>query len=276
MPEAAPPRPPQPVPPEIKAESRPWNWFAELRLALVFLTILPIRLKPQDADYGVSHAVRAFPVAGIVVGTAGALAYTAGDLAGLAPTICALLAVATTAVMSGALHEDGLSDMADGLGGGRTRAQRLAIMRDSRIGAFGALALILAVALRVSAISHAGTLLDVICVILGAAIASRAAIALVMFALPLARSDGLVRAAGAPDRHRVADAVALGLVLATLALAPVAEPLTILFVFAGTGIAMAIPAVLARTRLGGQTGDVLGAVQQSAEIGFLLVYVANP
>lgn len=254
---------------------RPWNWFGELRLAVVFLTILPVRLRPLDARYGVSHAVRAFPVAALPIGIAAALAFVLADLAGLAPLLGALLAVTASVIMSGGLHEDGLADTADGLGG-RTREQRLAIMRDSHIGAYGALALILAVALRASAISYTGVTLDTVCALLGAAIASRTAIAPVMFLLPPARSEGQSHAAGIPDRSRTADAVAIGILLTALALAPVSEPLTILVVIIGTAIAAAIPALIARTRLGGQTGDVLGAVQQCAEIGFLLVFIANP
>ena len=254
---------------------RPWNWFGELRLAIVFLTIIPVRLRPLDINYGVSHAVRAFPVAAIPIGAAAALAFVLADLAGLAPLLGALLAVTTAVIVGGGLHEDGLADTADGLGG-RTREQRLAIMRDSRIGSYGALALILAIAFRASAISYTGVTLDTVCALIGAAIASRTAIAPVMFLLPPARTEGLSHAAGIPDRSRTADAVAIGVLLTALALAPVSEPLTILVVILGTAIAAAIPALIARVRLGGQTGDVLGAVQQFAEIGFLLVFIANP
>ncbi|MBL8701526.1 MAG: adenosylcobinamide-GDP ribazoletransferase [Alphaproteobacteria bacterium] len=258
------------------ARDRPWNWFGEVRLALVFLTILPIRLRPQDMSFGVSHAVRAFPIAGIPVGAAAALAYAAADLAGLAPMISALLAVAAAAIMSGGLHEDGLADTADGLGGGRTREQRLAIMRDSRIGAFGALALILAIGLRVNVIGNLGVTADAVSALIGAAIASRTAMATVMFLLPPARNDGLSHAAGIPDRSRTADSVMIGVLLTALALAYVAEPVTILAAMCGTAAGAVLPALAARVRLGGQTGDVLGAVQQCAEIGFLLVFIANP
>lgn len=256
---------------------RPWNWFGEVRLAVVFLTILPIRLRPQDQGYGVSHAVRAFPVAALPVGAAAAIAFVLADLSGLAPLIGALLAIAAAALMSGGLHEDGLADTADGLSGaGRTRERRLAIMRDSAIGAHGALALILAIAIRASALSYTGVTLDTVCALIGAAIASRTAIAPVMYLLPPARADGLSFSAGIPNRSRTADAVAIGILLTALALAPVAQPMTILLVLVGTAVGAAIPALLARRRLGGQTGDVLGAVQQCAEIGFLLVFIADP
>jgi adenosylcobinamide-GDP ribazoletransferase len=256
---------------------RPWNWFGEVRLALCFLTILPIRLQPQDIGHGVSHAVRAFPIAGLAVGAAAAIVFTLAELGGLAPLISALLALAAAAVVTGGLHEDGLADTADGLSGaGRSRERRLEIMRDSAIGAHGALALILAVAIRAGAISYTGVTLDTVCALIAAAIASRTAIAPVMYLLPPARRDGLSHGAGIPDRSRTADAVAIGILLTALAMSPVSQPLTILLAMVGAAIGAALPALLARARLGGQTGDVLGAVQQCAEIGFLLVFIADP
>jgi adenosylcobinamide-GDP ribazoletransferase len=97
-----------------------------------------------------------------------------------------------------------------------------------------------------------------------------------MYLLPPARPDGVSAAAGTPHRSRAADSVAIGILMTALALAPVLQPLTILLVIAGAAAGAALPALLARRRLGGQTGDVLGAVQQSAEICFLLVFIADP
>lgn len=271
--------PPEPPPSDARpstAPGRPDNWLGELRIALVFLTVLPVRLRAEDSDHGVSHAVRAFPIVGIPVGLAGALAYALADVAGLSATICGLFAVAAMAAMAGGLHEDGLADAADGIFGGRDRAERLAIMRDSRIGSFGAMALFFALALRATTISYMGSAWDAGFAMVAAAIASRAAIPPVMFLLPAARGDGLARAAGEPDRHRVVDAVALGLVLSALAFAPIAEPLTILAALAAAAVAAVLVGLLARTRLGGQTGDVLGAVQQAAEIAVLLAFIASP
>ena len=269
-----PSEPPPPV--EIPPPGRPWNWLGELRIALVFLTVLPIRLRPADLGFGVSHAVRAFPLAGLAVGGTAAATFVLADFAGLAPLIAAFVTLAAAAIVSGGLHEDGLADTVDGLSGGRTRERRLAIMRDSSIGAHGALALILSVGLRASAISYTGATLDTACALIGAAVASRTAIVPVMYLLPPARADGASAAAGTPHRSRAADSVAIGILLAALALAPVLQPLTILLVIAGAAAAAAIPAFWAQRRLGGQTGDVLGAVQQCAEIGFLLVFIADP
>ena len=278
-PAGPPPGAPAPTPdqrPDPAAPGRPWNWLGELRIALVFLTVLPVRLREADLRFGVSHGVRAFPAAGLAAGGIAAAAFVVADLCGLAPTISALLAVAAAALATGGLHEDGLADTADGMAGARSRERRLEIMRDSRIGAHGALALLLATSLRVAAIAATGVALDTAFALVAAAIASRTAIAPVMYLLPPARPDGLSHAAGRPDRGRTADAVAIGVLLCALALAPVADPVRILLAMAGAAAGASLPALLARRRLGGQTGDVLGAVQQCAEIGFLLVFIADP
>jgi adenosylcobinamide-GDP ribazoletransferase len=280
MPDETPAPPPAPEPPidmpEPPPPGRPWNWLGEMRIALVFLTVLPFRLTPADQRFTVAHAVRAFPLAGLVVGGVAGVAFTLADLAGLASVIAALVALAVAAAMSGGLHEDGLADTVDGLSGGRTRERCLAIMRDPRIGAHGALALVLTVGLRANAVAYTGVVLDTVCALIGAAIASRTAIVPVMYLLPPARPDGVSAMAGTPHRSRAADSVAIGILMTALALAPVLQPLTILLVIAGSAAGAALPALLARRRLGGQTGDVLGAVQQCAEIGFLLVFIADP
>ena len=276
-PAGPPPGAPVPTPdrrPDPAAPGRPWNWLGELRIALVFLTVLPVRLREADLRFGLSHGVRAFPLAGLAAGAIAAAAFVVADLCGLAPTISALLAIAAGALATGGLHEDGLADTADGMAGARSRERRLEIMRDSRIGAHGALALLLATGLRAAAIAATGAALDTACALVAAAIASRTAIAPVMYLLPPARPDGLSHAAGRPDRGRAADAVAIGVLLC--ALAPVADPVRIVLAMAGAAAGASLPALLARRRLGGQTGDVLGAVQQCAEIGFLLVFIADP
>ncbi|MFO0293395.1 MAG: adenosylcobinamide-GDP ribazoletransferase [Rhodospirillales bacterium] len=274
----APPPPPETPPPpaEPPLPGRPWNWLGEIRIALVFLTVLPVRLRPADLRFGVSHAVRAFPVAGLAVGAVAAGAFVLAELAGLPSLVAALVALVAAVLVSGGLHEDGLADTVDGLSGGRTPARSLEIMRDARIGAHGALALILALMLRAGAIGYAGVTLDTVCALIAAAIASRTAVVPVMYLLPPARPDGVSAAAGTPHRSRAADSVAIGILMTALALAPVLQPLTILLVIAGAAAGAALPALLARRRLGGQTGDVLGAVQQSAEICFLLVFIADP
>lgn len=240
----------------------------ELRLALAFLTRLPVRLPAHVADLPLAAAVRAFPLAGVPVALAGAAVYALAWTLGIPPALAGLLAVATTAALTGALHEDGLADFADA-GGGRERARRLAIMRDSRIGTFGVLALVVATGLRAGAISYLADPLEVATALVAAACASRACIVYAMHALPFARSDGLARRAGRPGKARTLDALAIGAAFLLFA-----GGLAALLAVAFAGLATLAAVRRARHLLGGQTGDVLGSVQQVAEIGVLLACLA--
>lgn len=247
------------------------GWVTEIRLATAFLTRLPVPLAAEVARHPVGAAVRAFPVVGLAVGAIGGLAYVVADLLGLSPTVAALLAIATMAIATGGLHEDGLADAADGLGA-RSREQALAIMRDSHIGTFGVMALFFVLSLRVVALSYAGSTVEAVLLLIAAAAGSRAVIPALMYMLPPARSDGLGWAAGHPDRRRVVDAGALGALIVAAALWPTWG---LIAIAAGTAAACFV-GWLARRRLDGQTGDVLGAAQQIAETAILLSYVAAP
>lgn len=246
------------------------RWFAARRaeawLAIILLTRLPA---PRLVSLpGMGAAVWAYPLAGLAVGSASAAVLLAGLGLGLPPMLAAGLALATGILITGGLHEDGLADLADGFGGGADRARKLAIMRDSRVGSYGVLALVLSVGLRWQAVATmaaadpTGAALSLI----GVAAASRAAPAVALALLPPAREEGLGRGASAPPRA----AVLAACLLATACLATTtgrAAPLVMLAMALG-GIAVGR---LAQRQIGGQTGDVLGAVQQAAEIAALLV-----
>ena len=248
------------------------GWVAEARLALAFLTRLHLPLRPEAASQPVGAAVRAFPLVGVVVGVIGAVIYAVSDLLGMSPTVSALLAIGAMVIVTGGLHEDGLADSADGLGG-MTREKALAIMRDSHIGTFGVMALFFVLSLRVVAVSYAGSSVEAACLLIAGAAGSRAVVPALMYMLPPARHDGLAWSAGHPDRRRVVDAGALGALIVVIALWPIYWGLLAIAVAAAAG---AVVAWLARRRLGGQTGDVLGAAQQLAETAILLSYVAAP
>jgi adenosylcobinamide-GDP ribazoletransferase len=161
---------------------------------------------------------------------------------------------------TGGLHEDGLADLADGFGGGRTRERALEIMRDSRIGSFGAIALGLSLILRagcLAALAPGQAFWGLIA--LGAA--SRASMPWVLHLMPPARDDGLGRSAASVRREIALSASALGF----LACLPLGVGVAILTLAAGAAAAAGL-AALAQRRIGGQTGDVCGAVQQAAEI----------
>jgi adenosylcobinamide-GDP ribazoletransferase len=238
----------------------------EIGTALVFLTRLPIRL---DEPLTLSAAARGFPLAGAVVGGIGAAVLIVGQWAGLPSPAAALLAIGAVLAATGALHEDGLADSADGLFSGAARERVLEIMRDSRIGTFGALALILSVGLRTTALA---ALLDGAAALIAVHALSRAWLPALMRWDTPARRDGLAVAAGRPEAEAVYWAAGLGLVIAVLSLGIAAG------LIAATVSLLAAWAVaaLARRRLGGYTGDTLGAAEQAAEIGALLALTTIP
>ncbi|MCA3262294.1 MAG: adenosylcobinamide-GDP ribazoletransferase [Telmatospirillum sp.] len=238
--------------------------FGELCLALGFLTRIPVPLAPTTAALPLAMSVRAFAPAGAVVGALGAGIYALVWFAGLPPILAALLGLAATIWTTGALHEDGLADFTDAAGA-RNVERRLAIMRDSRIGTFGVLALLLSLALRAVTLAALDDPATVAIAWIGAAAASRAAIAYPMYHLPFARSDGAAVRAGRPSAAHAAAALAIGLAFLL--------PLGIfgfgLALLSAGGVTLYTSA-LARRQLGGQTGDALGMVQQSVEIAVLI------
>jgi adenosylcobinamide-GDP ribazoletransferase len=239
------------------------------KVALAFLTRLRVRQDwPwQNADLAASVAM--FPVVGLLVGLLGALAYAAAMTLGLPPLPAAVLAIAVLVWATGAMHEDGLADFADGLAGA-TSAQRLEIMRDPRVGSFGVIALVLALLARTGALAALAGPAEVAAALVAAAAWSRALLPPALLALPRARIDGLAAQAGRPHPARAAAAAAIAILVALVLLPPlVAAIAAMVAALAGVMLAM-----LAFRRLGGITGDVLGAIQQIGEITFLLTLVA--
>jgi len=231
----------------------------ELRLAIGFLTRLPVTAPPEIPAGALAQASWAFPLVGIGVGLLGAIAYSLAAMLGLPPLAAALIAVAVTVALTGALHEDGLADSADGLLGGGDRAQRLAIMRDSRSGAYGVLALVFSVGLRAAALAALGDPGRVAAALVAAHAAARGGLPLVLRALDPARADGLGAAAGRPEAGLAWAASGLGAVIALIALGVNAGLAALVF----AGAAMALVAGLARREIG-------GAVEQAGEIVMLL------
>ena len=237
----------------------------DCKVALAFLTRLPVRERRAWFDADLAASVPLFPVVGALIGVAGAIGYALAAWLGLPPWPAAAIALATTIWLTGALHEDGLADVADGFGGGRTREDKLRIMHDPRVGSYGAIALVLVLLARAGALAALAAPWAVGAALVAAGAASRAALPAVMVALPNARADGVAAGAGRPHPLRAAAAVLAAALIATVLLGP-AAPAALLGGAAG-GLAVAL---LARRQIGGYTGDVLGAVQQLTEIGVLL------
>lgn len=242
----------------------------DIMAAIGLLSRLPVRVDADLASRRGAKAAWAYPIAGIIIAV---IALTVGHLAvsiGLPSGAVAGLTLATLVITTGALHEDGLADSADGLWGGWTPARRLEIMKDSHIGAYGVIALILSLGLRWLALDvliNAGMLAPAL---IAAAALSRAAMVPLMARVPNARETGLSHLVGrAPDITALM-AVGLACLTAVLCLG-VGGGILVIAVTAGMTL---ICAEIARAKINGQTGDILGATQQLTEISALLVLCA--
>jgi adenosylcobinamide-GDP ribazoletransferase len=244
-----------------------WDDF---RLAMMLLTRIPMG-SGGAGGATFARALWAYPIAGAAVGLLAGLIYWGAAAAHLGTAIAAGLAIAAALFASGALHEDGLADFFDGIGGGRDRARRLEIMRDSRIGTYGAAALAMSLLLRWSAIVTIASPERVLPVWIAAGALSRASIAVPLVLLPAVRGDGLGAQASSPPAWSAVAAVAIALALAGALLRWEAVVPAVL-AFAGA----AIVTFIAWRALGGHTGDVLGAAALVAEIMALIGAVAVP
>lgn len=256
----------------IERAERLWTgWGGDLRRATEFLTRIPVPGLPVETEPGsLAGAARAFPVVGIGIGLAAALVFVIATFIGLSVWIAAVLAVGTQLLVTGALHEDGLSDVADGFGGGTGRDRKLEIMRDSRIGSYGVAALVLALTVRVAALAALPGTLSVAAALVAAGALSRSAMVLLLRWLTPARQDGLGAEAGVPDTMGVAVASVIAVAVALIVLGPGAGIVVMLAALA----AAAVIGWLARRQIGGHSGDVLGASQQAAEIACLIAAAA--
>jgi adenosylcobinamide-GDP ribazoletransferase len=242
--------------------------LAELAAAFGLLTRLPVEHLALPAVRRRADAAWAYPLVGAAIGALGGALYWLAHGLACPPALAALWALAVMVLATGAMHEDGLADCADGLGGS-TRAARLAIMRDHQIGSYGVIALVLSLALRGTAIALVAEPALVLQVLIAAGAASRSSAVLLMSALPPARTDGLSVAVGRPSAPLASIAIGLAFILSWLLLGFGTALLMVLIVIA---VAMMLGS-WARARLGGQTGDVLGAVIQLCE-GFALTALA--
>lgn len=239
----------------------------QLWLAAVLLTRVPLPHLPNDAFSKGADAVWAYPLIGLVVGACGVLVGQLSLWFGLPVYGAATLTLTTMMLLTGAMHEDGLADVFDGFWGGYTPERRLEIMRDSQIGTFGVLALIIVSTLRISAI--AALLVSWWPAIIVGTVLSRAVMPILMNILPHARNDGLSHSVGQPTPGTTTVAVGIGALLSLFIISGAG----VIAICAAFAVAIAI-ALLAKQKIGGQTGDVLGAVQQLSEVAVLLCCAA--
>ena len=246
------------------------NYAVDVARAVAFLSRIPM---PPSAFAGsdgkLDRASRAFPMAGIVIALLPALVFLVMLSLHADRLMSAFVALAIQAALTGALHEDGLADCADGLGGGRDRDHALSIMKDSRIGTYGAIALILSFAIRaaaLAAIARAAPPCAAALAIPAVACISRGALVWHWHRLPSAKPDGVAAAAGKPGEGAMHMALVSGCILAALLLWPSLGLLPLVCGLLGCGLSTMAFTQFIKRKLAGHTGDTLGAAQQISEI----------
>lgn len=262
---------------EIALKERLFTTLADVAAFLRFFTRLPVPLLgPLDRVERAPDFARAgwlMPLVGLIAALPAALVGLAALFLRLPAPIAAFLALAAGVATTGALHEDGLADVADGFGGGRTVAQKLEIMKDSRVGSYGVVALVLALGLRAAALAALMTLeppLGFAVVVLAAGAISRVLMLVPFAVLGNARGSGLAAGFVPPGAAMLRiwlPVEVLAIVFLTALLTRHAGVPALVILPAG---AVAAIVVLARRQIGGHTGDVLGATQQLTEIAVLI------
>jgi adenosylcobinamide-GDP ribazoletransferase len=263
----------------IVAADPQWpGWLAATAQCVRFYSRLPVPAMPGEVD---PHAIpdfrtipRALPIAALLIVAPAALLLVAAFALGLGEMVSAALAITALVLTTGAFHEDGLADSADGLFGGHTVERRLEIMKDSRVGTFGACALGLSLLLRVALLAlileRAGAVAA-----LGAVLAasgwSRAEGIRILSRDAPARVYGAAAAVGRPPIQTALIGLGLAAFFALLVAMACGLPLF------GVGLGLALAtlaasglAALARRLIGGPTGDIAGAAQQLCEIAIYL------
>lgn len=265
------PRPPRPPP------------HVALAQCVRFYSRIPISRLPGETDRHAPPHIESLPgvlpFAALIIAAPACVALWAGDAVGFPALIIAALAIATLLLTTGAFHEDGLADVADGFGGGATLERKLEIMKDSRVGTYGACAVCLSILIRVIALAaliETRPIANVIALVLTLAALSRVAGLIPLAALPPARADGASKDVGRPTMPALAIGFALSAMIAGVASAlagwPAGLGLTLIF---GAAIAGVVTTALAARQINGQTGDVAGAAQQIAEMTCFIIPLAT-
>ena len=252
-------------------------WLGDTLASIGFLTRIPVHDLLPDPHPSLSNSMRGFPIVGLVIGAIGAVVFALSNFFILPPLVIASLTLASMLVATGALHADGLADTADGFGGGGTVDRKLAIMRDSHIGSYGVVALVLVLLIEAASLAAIANHLWYVgpAVIVAAAVLSRAAMVWLLYTLPPARGDGLSAQAGRPAPNTAMSALVLGWIIAALLLLIADSFTTVLFVTAACALGALAVRVLAQRQIGGQTGDVCGAIQMVCEAAVLAAAAAT-
>lgn len=245
----------------MSKNDQPLVSLGDIPLALGLLTRLPVPITDTSRS---AHAAWAYPLAGLVAAGLAALAGLVASSFGTPAPLSALISLAVLIVTTGAMHEDGLADTADGLWGGWNRDRRLEIMKDSHIGTYGVIALLLSLGARWSALTLLFQMDSAVFGLLAAALLSRASMPVLMASLPHARHTGLSHSVGQVGRPTAAIAAIVACFLCIFLIGS-----QIIGAVIATLLVTVTMGLIAQRKIQGQTGDILGATQQLAEIAVL-------
>lgn len=247
--------------------------------ALSFLSRIPLpNFAFKSGALPINQITGFFPLAGMVLGGLASIVMVGSNYIGLPPLASSIIAIATLSLLTGALHDDGLGDTADGFFGGNTPEKRLEIMKDSHIGTFAALTLIafftMKIVLLSAVIERSGLYSATICLITIEA-ASRAAMVAFWYKIPSARTHGLSANIGAPADNAFWTAQWSGLLIFAVGFIYISGLTTFLYAFIATVCTVFAFAKLSLNKIGGQTGDTLGACQQLVTLTLLITMVSR-
>jgi adenosylcobinamide-GDP ribazoletransferase len=237
---------------------------------MTLLTRVPMPPARSGDSAALARAAWAYPLVGAFVGSIGAASFALARALHLSPEVAAWMALAAMILATGCFHEDGLADFWDGIGGGHTIDRKLEIMRDSRIGSYGAAALILSLGVRaalIASLDNSGAA-EIGCVVAG--LFGRVGIVGILTSLGPARADGLAATAGTPPIASSLGAFGIG-AIGLMSLGIVAG----LAVAGATALIALLCRLLMKSQIGGYTGDGLGATEQKTEIAVLVALCAT-
>jgi adenosylcobinamide-GDP ribazoletransferase len=235
--------------------------LGDFLIALSLLSRIPVNIDHHESGDRASKATWAYPLVGALIGAISASIANIAIFVGLPFSIGAILSLITMAALTGGMHEDGLSDSADGLWGGKDKGQILQIMKDSRIGSFGAIALVLIIVGRYASIKDLIQIESLFWPLIAAASISRVPMVAAMVFMQNARADGLSASVGKPSQISLIVAAVIGTITCLIS-AGILGLLVVLCACLG-----ALPILYASyKKINGQTGDILGASQQTAEL----------
>ncbi|MEI4480495.1 MULTISPECIES: adenosylcobinamide-GDP ribazoletransferase [unclassified Phyllobacterium] len=244
--------------------------ITDMMRSLAFLSRISVASSWFDRFSGkLADSVRGFPLAGVVLSLPAVIIILICNAFDLPESISAILAVTALIVTTGALHEDGLADVADGFFGGATAERRLEIMKDSSNGSYGTLALILTILLRIALLAtiiDEVSLFQVVLIVIGTEAASRGLLVKLWQTLPSARNGGVADRAGIPDASAANFALISASLIGVITFGIAGGLLAIILAAALTTLVFFGFSRLCRDKIGGQTGDTLGAIQQLTAI----------